>query len=293
MLPLVAVLAVVALFVCGQQAQAAENHHPKFAIKIVPHQPGSEIATPSVLTPNLYGVSAASAYTQYPNNNSDGSDLWPCFGSYDGTHTSTENPDCPTVGDPKQGFPAGGAVLGTLSYSWPLAACNATSTTSPECMQTNTWYEDDSGDSTDELLYIVEATQGSTVLADSGTVDFGPNAYGGLSPAADVIIYGDQNLGDMGISGPNNGNCEAAYNYPLASPANPGGVYVVPAGKTCGVPTTGAVKFSATTEVGKPAYTKVTHGTVDGTPCTVAAPCYTVKWTKVYSVAQSWTIWLY
>jgi hypothetical protein len=293
-LPLFAALAVVALSICGPQAQAETKNHTKYSIKVIPHGgPNAERANPSALANGLYGVSQVFAYTAYPTLNSDTSDIWPCFAS-GGTVASTENPDCPTIGSPKIPFPAGGVVLGAYSYSWPLAACDATSTSSPVCGQTETWYEDDSNDSTDDLTYSIVATQGSATLYDSGTVDFGPNVYGGLSPAADVIIYGDQNFGNEGITaGPNNGNCSAAYNYPLTSAANPGEVYIIPAGKTCGVPTTGPVTLTATTEVATPAYTKVTKGTVDGVSCSVSAPCYTVKYTKKYSVSQKWTIYFY
>jgi hypothetical protein len=295
-LPLFAALAVVALSICGPQAQAETKNHTKYSIKVIPHGgPNAEKANPSALANGLYGVSQTFAFTAYPTLNSDGSDLWPCFAT-GGTVASTENPDCPTIGSPKIPFPAGGVVLGAYSYSWPLAACNATSSSTPECGETETWYEDDSNDTsaTDELLYTIEATQGSTVIADSGTVDFGPNPYGGASPADDIIIYGPQNFGNMGITaGPNNGNCIADEGYPLPSAANPGYVYVVSANKTCGVPTTGPVTLTATTEIGAPAYTKVTKGTVGGVSCSVSAPCYETKWTSKYKATQKWTIYLY
>jgi hypothetical protein len=294
-LPLFALLAVVALSICGPRAYAAENHN-KYTIKFVPHRTDA-VATPAALANNLYSVGAWFAATSYPTANTDGSNLWPCFGSYDGSSTSTENPDCPTIGSPKVGFPIGGVVLGTPSYSWSLAACNATSSTSPECGETETWYEDDTNDlsATDELLYTIEATQGTTVIADSGTVDFGPNPYAGGSPAYDIIIYGPQNFGNMGVTaGPNNGNCIPNEGYPLATAANPGSVYVVAAGKTCGVPTTGAVSLTATTEVGSPTYTAVTKGTGgNGQACTKTAPCYDTKWTSKYKLTQKWTIYLY
>ncbi|HTW32608.1 MAG TPA: hypothetical protein VMD76_13085, partial [Candidatus Sulfotelmatobacter sp.] len=225
--------------------------------------------------------------------NSDGSEIWPCFGSFDGSDASTENPDCQSFKDTNfspttLGLPAGAGILGTPSYTWSLAACDQTDSSVAPCGQTNTWYEDDSNDSTDELLYIIEATQGTTVIADSGTVDFGPNVYGGLSPAADVVIYGDQGFGNQGISGENTGNCTADYNYPLTTAANPGEVYIVQANKTCAAPVAGLVKLSATTEVATPAYTKSTSKTT----CAPAGgePCYTVKWTVKYKVLQSWYI---
>lgn len=289
-------LAIVVFFVCGQQALAEENHH--WQIKLVPRVNANGNAAHPEATPanNLYGLQAA--FTEgYPTigANADGSDIWPCFGS------SSGNPDCPTIGDPTITFPSGAAALGAPAYVWLLnnpgsngygcdSDTNGTSNTSYlPCGQTETWYEDDSNDSTAELLYSIVATQGSTVIADSGTVDFGPNPFGGLTPPADVIIYGDQNFGTWpgAGSGPNNGNCTADVNYPLASAANPGVTYVVEAGKTCGNPVAGAVNLEAITELGVPKYTKSTSPTVCGS---VGPPCYTVKWTKKYSVTQKWTI---
>ena len=67
-------------------------------------------------------------------------------------------------------------------------------------------------------------------------------------------------------------------------------MYVVAAGKTCSNPVNGLATLTATTEIGAPKYTKVL-----GTFCTSAgltSPCYKVAWTKKFSVAQKWTIWL-
>jgi hypothetical protein len=291
-----ACLVIVAFFVCGQQALAQEKPH--FQIKVLPRATADVTPTPA-LTPaaNLYALQAA--FTQgypTPGANADGTDIWPCFGN-----SSTPNTDCPTIGNPSITFPSGAAALGAPAYVWQLAnpgangyGCdadtNGTSNTSYlPCGQTETWYEDDTNDSTDELLYEIEVTQGSTVIADSGEVDFGPNTFGGLTPPADVIIYGDQNFGTWpgAGSGKNTGNCDADFNYPLTAAANPGATYVVEANKTCGNPVAGAATLSAVTEVGKPVYTKSTSKTVCGS---VGTPCYTVKWTKKYSITQKWTI---
>ena len=108
----------------------------------------------------------------------------------------------------------------------------------------------------------------------------------------------------MGQSGANNGNCSAAYNYPIpgyVSPtATPTGIaypYIIPAGKTCVQPvastssTSGEVAFSATTEIGTPKYSKLTTGVdgVNGNPCTTTHPCAKVSYTKKFSVAQKST----
>src|SRR5271169_2326758 len=113
------------------------------------------------------------AFTQgYPTIgvNADHTDLWPCFGS------SSTNPDCPTIGNPSITFPSGAVALGAPAYVWQLnnpgsngygcnSDTNGTSTTSYlPCGQTETWYEDDTGDSTDDLIYSIVVTQGTNTL---------------------------------------------------------------------------------------------------------------------------------
>jgi hypothetical protein len=296
---ILACLAIVAFFVCGQQALAQETHH-HWQIKVLPRQNAEGTRhNPEATSPtkDLYGIQAA--FTNgYPTigANSDGSDIWPCFGD-----SSSANPDCPTIGSPTITFPTGAAALGTPAYVWQLDnpgsngyGCDSdTNGTSPTaylpCGQTETWYEDDTNDSTDELIYSVVVKQGTTVIAASGTVDFGPNSFGGLTPPADVVVYGDQNFGTWpgAGSGANTGNCDADFNYPLTAAANPGATYVVQANDTCGNPVAGAATLEAITEVGTPKYTKETKASVCGS---VPVPCYTVKWTKKYSVTQKWTI---
>jgi hypothetical protein len=262
---------LIAFCAFGQPALAQTPHH--FQIKVVPRGPQANGVRPNVtLAPNLYPTWATFAGTPVgEGSNTDGSDLWPCFGG-----GSSANPDCPTIGDPTTNFPTNGLAIGAPSYTWSLSDCNATSTSAPPCGQTESWYEDDSNDSADDLLYIIEVTQGSSVIADSGTVDFGPNSFGGLSPAANVIIYGDQNFGTMGQTGKNNGNCDADFNYP--SPVLPG-VFVIQANKTCVAPVAGAATLTATTEIATPTFTTKKGVT-------------TVKYTVKYKLSQKWTIWL-
>jgi hypothetical protein len=284
-----AVLALIVAFCFGTSALAAEVPH-HWSVKVVPGsvQHAQKLHPRAADTNGLYSSGEAFVATPfdfYASENSDGSDVWPCFGG--GT---SANSDCPTIGDPAQDNYS--VAIGSPAFTYSLAGCDATSTSSLPCGQTNTWYEDDSLDSTDDLTYLIEATQGTTVIADSGTVDFGPNPYGVSNPGFNIIIYGDQAFGTEGQSGVNNGECSAAFNYPLASAANPGAVYVIPAGKTCHAPVSGLVTLAATTELGTPKYTKKTSGVIDGTTCSVAHPCYTVTYTKKFSLAQKWTIWL-
>jgi len=266
-------LVIVCCFVCGQ-AVAQEKHH--WQIKVVPRAANQGPRPQATLADNLYGLSQVFVTTPagFPLN-TDGSELWPCFGD-----TSSANPDCPSIGNPSQVLPTGGVVLGGPQYVWSLAACDGTNNSGAPCGQTETFYEDDTNDTSpnDDLTYLIVATQvqgGKTVtLADSGTVDFGPNPFGGASPAADVIISGDQTFGSDGAPGKNNGNCEADFNYP--SPVLPG-VFVIQANKTCVDPIAGPVTLTATTEVATAVFT--TKGSVT-----------TVKYTKKFSVAQKWTI---
>jgi hypothetical protein len=280
-----AVLALIVAFCAFGQlavAQSAPRTAPHYVVKAVPHTPSSGAHPNFTITKDLYPTWAAFAGTPVGEiSNTDGTDGWPCFGG-----GSSPNPDCPTIGDPTVNFPTNGLAIGAPSYTWSLSNCNATSTTTPPCGQTETWYEDDTNDSADFLTYSIEATQGTSIIADSGVVVFGPNTFGGLSPAANVIIYGDQNFGTMGLTGPNNGNCDADFGYPLTSPTFTS-TYVVQAGKTCVAPVAGPVTITAITEVGTPKYTKSTKTSVCGS---VGVPCYTVKFTKKYSLTQKWTI---
>ncbi len=266
----IACLAVLVFAVSGQQALAESNHH--FQIKVMPrtNQDGA-VKAPSAITAGLYGLTAAFTATAYPATNSDGSDLWPCPGG---------STDCATIGNPTVSFPAGGWALGNPSYEWSLSGCDGTTNGNVPCGQTETFYEDQSGDSADDLTYLITATQvqnGVTVyLADSGTVDFGTNPYGGATPAADVVIYGDQNFGALGVTGKNNGNCEANYNYP-GSGGPPSGLFVIAAGKTCVDPIAGPVTLSAVTTVAHPTWTG-------------KKGVYTVKYTIVHTLKQTWTI---
>jgi len=306
---MLASLAMGALFICGQQAQAQDNHRPHFNKIVVPLQkPDSKTvrAQPGAV-PNLYSLQA-SFIQDFPiiGANADGTDLWPCVDLYQGIAGS--NPDCPTLGDPSVPLPLGAIVNGFPARSWPLEnaqgagngfGCDAlvNGTTGPfgsqynPCGQVSTAYEDDTNDSTDDLLQRVVVTQGTTIIYDSGLVDYGPAGPSVSYPVSVFLAY-DTNFGFWpGASiGPNNGNCSANFNYPLTSPVNPGDMYVVEGGKTCQEPVSGLATFTTFTALATPAYTKVT-----GVRCTsqgVASPCYTVNWTKNYEIKQDWNIFL-
>lgn len=300
LLCMVTLSAIVALFICGQRATAqSEPHHYQAAVV----QQENLEAAPATNPPpakNLYPVYQAFVGSPFTSGdtptNSDGTELWPCFGA---KHPG--NPDCPNVGKPAQLLPPNGTVLGGPSYTWPFAnatgvvGCNQSTTTdTTPCGQTNTWYEDDTLDTKDDLIYLLVATQvqgGKTVtVSHSGTVDLvGPNPFGGAT-GQNVVILGDQGFGTIGVStGPNNGECTGDVNYPLSTPANPGKTYVIASNTTCKDPTPGLVKLTASTYLATPAYHKQTSKAICGT---VTPPCYTVTYTKKYITTQTWDIWL-
>ena len=286
--------------VAGQPAAAADGHHLPIRMPLAqggysPRGAGYAYALRSM----------AAAFTQVNASvtNADGFDLWPCFG-----RTGGANVDCPTIGNPAVPFPPGGVVLGVPSYVWSLQGANRGSgrgcdaylngTTGPfgaaykPCGQLATWYEDDTFDSTDDLLQRVVVTQGKTVIFDSGTVDFGP-AGPSVPYPVDVILYTDANFGVWPGAGfgRNNGNCSADINYPLTAATFPAGsYYVVAAGRTCLPPASGPAVFTTSTVLATPYYTQVT-----GTACTargVPSPCYTVKWTQTHAIKQDFSIYL-
>jgi hypothetical protein len=298
-------LTLLTFSACAQPALAQENH--RWHKQLVSRRNfDANAAHPSAApTANLYSLQAAFVQ-DYPTigANSDGSDLWPCLQSYQGGNGS--NSDCATLGNPSIPTPTIAAVLGIPAYVWPLnntngvgngfgcdALVNGTSGLSESqyipCGQFETWYEDDTNDSTDDLLQRIVVRQGSTVIYDSGIVDFGP-AGPTVKYPVDVILASDSNFGFWsGASvGPNNGNCTADISYPLTSPANPGGLYIVADNATCKEPVTGLATVTTTTALATPSYTKVT-----GTVCTskgVPSPCYVVKWKEQYEIAQDWKL---
>jgi hypothetical protein len=230
--------------------------------------------------------------------NADGFDLWPCFGS-----SPLGNPDCPSVGNPLIILPTGGAVLGFPSYVWKLesepgagngigcdALINGTTGTAPSlyrpCAQLATWYEDETNDSTDDLLQRIVVRQGARVIYDSGLVDYGP-AGPAVTYPVDVILNTDVNFGFWPGSavGPNNGNCSGDTGYPLASPSYPGTIYVVAADQHCDRPEAGPAHVATFTELATPKYTLTT-----GPRCAGAATCYTVTWSVTHIIHQDFDV---
>jgi hypothetical protein len=292
----VVLIAIIALFICGQQALAQARLHgrimglPKTHAQVIP-------STNPPPAKGLYGMGQAFTATSYPTVDTNDDDYWPCIAG-NTTGSPAEDADCLSIVTSMgpEPFPPGAVVLGVPQYIWSFADCNGTtngtnSITYIPCGQLISWFEDDANDLTDdqtELITVTQVQNGATVyIYDSGTQDYGtdapPNGTGGLTPPAnDVISYNDVNFGALGQTGKNNGNCAANDNYPgIGGPST--GYFVIAAGKACVDPVPGLATITATTGLATPAWTCKTAKSV--TTCTV-------KFTKTYSLVQKWTIWL-
>jgi hypothetical protein len=304
---LLSALALIATGICSQAAAWAGTHHREMS----PAADADRTAQNPETLPPPQLISLQANFTQaYPTitANADGSDVWPCFGRV------AANSDCPTVGNPSVQLPRGGIVMGRPAYTWALqnndiigfglgngTGCDAlTNGTDGQpfepgvhyrpCGQIFTSFEDDTGDSTDDLLQRVVVRQGTNIIYDSGIVDFGP--AGPIKYPVDVVLSGDANFGFWpgAVNGPNNGNCSGNSGYPLTAPTFPAAGYVVESNSTCEEPVAGPATFTTFTELATPQYKQVT-----GKACTskgVASPCFTVRWTKKYEIHQDFNIFL-
>jgi len=260
-------------------------------------------------SPPLQLVGLQAHFTQaYPTvaANADGSDVWPCLGR-------GNNTDCAMIGNPPVPLPRGGIVMGRPAFTWALqnnniigfglgngtgcdALTNGTVGQPSEgvlyrpCGQIFTSYEDDTGDSTDDLLQRVVVTQGERIIFDSGVVDFGP--AGPIKYPVDVILFSDANFGFWpgAQEGPDNGNCSGNLNYPLTAATFLATGYTLASNSTCQQPVAGPATFTTYTELATPEYERNT-----GRACTskgVVSPCFTVKYTRRYRIHQDWRIFL-
>ena len=202
----VALTIVIAFGILGQQALAQSPHH--LHIQAIPPQ-SFNAGAPA--TPLLFQLSFGMGVL--PPLDGGGADSWPCFGGA---------ADCSTIA-------AGGVVIGTPIYTWPLTNCDGNTSSSPSCGQIFWFYEDDTGDNTSHLIVSLTAKQGANYVLDTGKFDFGPNPF----PAGSVIIiYDDTAFGTLGATGKNNGFCAGSN-------------------KTCVDPVAGPVAISLTTQIGK------------------------------------------
>lgn len=335
---LLAVLVVVVICVSGAMAAAASGPHSHIALK-PNHSAAVHGNYGPAPTANLYGVAAffAAESLNQPGNAWSGpypalstsiaypNDLWPCFGG------DTAQPDCLYIGygagtvENEPSLPAE-VVIGDPNYTWYLTAntatsqpygCNATTVaeTYHMCTQATNFYEDDSNDTTDDLLFSIEVTQGTSIVYASGTQDYGTNPYGGLDPAGTIVFYEDMVFGipNGGTANPD-GPCFASYNYP-SNTAGPGanyqglantfegyfGVEGPSAGKaatvTCVAPVAGAATVTIITELAEPTWKPVKvladcpASTMDGPPNSSSPYCYTVSYKAKHTLTQKFNVW--
>ena len=146
-----------------------------------------------------------------------GNDEWPCFPN----GSNPNDADCSSIA-------TGGVVIGQPAYTQSFSACDASSSDSPNCGQIFWFYEDDTGDGTDDLVVSIVVKQGKNYIMDTGPFNFGPNPY----PAGSVVvIWDDTAFGTLGETGPGNGFCAGST-------------------ETCVNPVKGVASVTVTTTVG-------------------------------------------
>jgi len=138
-------------------------------------------------------------------------DDWPCYAG---------GSECSTIA-------AGGLVIGAPYFNWSLAACDAKSDKDTSACGQFFWlYQDDTNDTTDDLVIMVEVTQGKNNYIADFSYDFGANPYG----AGTIYVWWDAAFGTRGEkTGPGNGWCTT---------------------QTCSNPKAGLANVAITTSVG-------------------------------------------
>jgi hypothetical protein len=196
-------LAVAALAFGSSNAIAASQLH------IGAYPSAHSEASPDVPSagPGLHGI-IAELGTLPP----DGDD-WPCYAG---------GSECSSIA-------SGGLVIGAPYFNWSLADCDSkTKKDTDTCGQIFWMYQDDTNDTTDDLVISIVVTQGEDYILDISE-DFGPNPYG----AGVMHISADVAFGTIGNhTGPGNGWCYTAHTV------------------TCSNPKAGLANVAATTTVG-------------------------------------------
>ena len=180
-------LAIVGFTVCGQQALAQTVHHLQ-ARAVSQNGVHSQAKTEKKALEQLM-----SGFGVLPPVDGGDNDEWPCFPG----GGNPNDADCASIAP-------GGVVLGSVAYSQSLANCDANTSTSPNCGQIFWFYEDDTGNTTDNLVVSIVVKQGKNFVLDTGPFNFGPNPF----PAGSVIVVSDDvAFGTLGETGPSNGYC--------------------------------------------------------------------------------------
>jgi hypothetical protein len=195
------ILASAALFLASSAALAAgPGQQPDigFTAHAFPLQRSGSL--PPSEPPNLYPLNAQ--FGQLPTNY-DGQDQWPCYGG---------GADCSSIN-------SNGVVVGIPVNAWSLSACDNDSLPATPCGQIYFFYQDLTGDTTDDLILTVTVKQGSNYIFAKGPANLGPNPY-----YEEVVVFsGDKAFGTQGQSGKGNGWCAGSKHTcvdPVAGVAN-------------------------------------------------------------------------
>lgn len=207
----VAFAVVVVFLVCGQQALAQESRN-QLQFRIVPGMQANTVHPLTKAKEKIALEKLSSGFGVLPPLDGSGNDEWPCFGG---------GADCSSIA-------TGGVVMGTPVYTQSLTACDASAAGAPNCGQIFWFYEDDTGDNTDDLVTSIVVKQGLNYILDTGTINHGINS----APKGAVVVFTlDTAFGTLGETGPGNGFCAGSF-------------------ETCVNPKAGTAAVTITTTVG-------------------------------------------
>ncbi len=240
---LVALIAIIAVCACSQLAVAKTHkthptqfakHHHRVIIKrhaAIGHPNAAPIY--GGMTLGLYSLYYGAGNPSYPDNY--GYDALPCWGGYDFDCMAINDDDGNPLPDITETLlVADPQYLYNLNndsgyvYTYNDIGCDGKTNGSsvggdPDyipCGQIIAAYEDESNDTTDDQLFLLTIAQGTAIIYDSGTENWGVNdsnydGLGGDVPPDASVDSESFNLGTLGQTGLNNGNCMASYQYPV------------------------------------------------------------------------------
>ncbi len=209
-----ALTVILACMVCGQQARAESPHHLQIrAVNVNGANPEKGAKLKAVLE------QLSSGFGVLPPVDGSGNDEWPCV-----PNQNANGADCSQIA-------TGGVVIGSPAYTQSFADCDANASGAPNCGQAFWFYQDDTGDTTDDLVVSIVVKQGKNYILDTGPFNFGPNPFGS-TPGTVIVISDDKAFGTLGQTGPGNGFCAGST-------------------ETCSNPVPGPATATMTTTVGR------------------------------------------
>jgi hypothetical protein len=181
-----ALAATAALGVPGPAlAQDSAGFDPHLKLVAVAKIPMPDIS-PDTAAPALLGGPLSLGVL--PPLDGSGNEYWTCF-------TGGSDPDCSSI-------PAGGWVSGIPYLFWPKKTCTNKETA---CAQLTWWFQDNSTDTTDDLIITISANQGKKFILYE-TIDVGPNPYSGYLVWVSIdVAFGPGNCGTETCSKPVDG----------------------------------------------------------------------------------------